>query len=116
MSGSKCKICGGPCGSVCKGLGFGSSDKAGSRVEDKPRPYGASLQQGAATSSKPAQREPRVSDKLPRGKGSAAANVAKPQTEPASALPQSPVLSEAKPKFDRNTHHRNYMREYMRRR
>jgi hypothetical protein len=84
-----------------------SSDR--SRVGDNPRPHGASLQQGAATSSKPS-----TATHTPHGKGSDAANVAKPQIEPESAPPQSP--SETKPKFDRNEAHRNYMRDYMRRR
>ena len=91
----------------------------GSPVRDNPRPHGASLQQGVATSSKPAQGRPRISDKPSRGKGSAAANVAKPQIDPEIAAEIAPHQSppEAKRKcaprgtFDRNAYQREYMRK-----
>lgn len=69
---------------------FRANHSGGSRVEGNPRPHGESLQQGAATSSKPSTAA------KPRGKGSDAANVAKPQIEPASAPPQSPPETKLK--------------------
>jgi hypothetical protein len=51
-----------------------SSDGPGSRVGDKPRPHGESLQQGLDTSSKPG-----TVDLGPQGEGSDAANVANPE-------------------------------------
>ena len=142
MEHSKCKICGekhalggcpefkalaaalgqaramakiNPFEDAARGRDSAPKSSGGSRVEDNPRPHGASPQQGVATSSKPAQGRPRISDKPSRGKGSVAANVAKPQIEPASALPQSPPEAKRKraPRgtFDRNAYQREYMRK-----
>ena len=61
-----------------------SSCEPESPVEDNPWPYGESLQQGAGTSSKSS-----TAASVPHGKGSDAASVANPQSDPASAPHQS---------------------------
>ena len=105
MKAPRCKICGvehrlGPCPDTMIDKFVDAvfpktkprTSSRGSPVGGNPRPHGESLQQGAATSSTIS-----TDAKLSR-RTRDAANVAKPQTDPASAPRQPPRETKKKPK------------------
>ena len=118
---SKCEFCGGDCGRVCRGLGFKNTPEASGTARKAPSGslLGDPSRNSVRASSIPERKQPEAKPTKPAdvpASDGVVSRRATPRSVATTSENRDVTAGETAPKFDRAEYHRNYMREYMRKR